>query len=526
MASRWWLLVAAGLAAPWGVGAGQQATADTARVTWTTVTYLTGTSVYIDAGAKAGLAPGARVAVVRAGSVIAELAVEYLSSNRASCRIVTSTALPVIGDSARFSALVRRQDVVASTSPGSTRAGAARRPGTLRGRVGTRYFMTRFSGAVSSTITQPAVDARIDGQSLAGTPFGITLDVRAHRTRRGGESTSQPGSTRVYQAALHVDGAAGPGRLTFGRQFATALSPVGLFDGASADYTWRHTGAGLFAGSQPDAASFGLSSAIREYGAWFRLHSAPGDPAIWSLTSGAIGSYTQGEVNREFLYLQGQFVNRALSLFAAQEVDYNRGWRAAAESTTTTPTSTFVTARLALGQALSVNAGYDNRRSVRLYRDFVSPEAEFDDTFRQGSWAGAQLSSGHVQASVDTRSSRGGASGSSDSWTASAGVTRLTHLGLGLRARTTRYSGLQLEGELRSASLEVQPSGRFRLDLTAGERSDLRPADQVPPSALRWIGADFDTGIGRSWYLTLSMYRERGAEGRMVQYFGSLSYRF
>lgn len=469
--------------------------------------------------------------VVRAGQVIAELAVEYVSSTRASCRIVTATSPPAIGDSARFRAAAPATEPAPAPAPAPDAAPAARRPNAtgrarraapLRGRVGARYFATHFSGAPA--ITQPALDVRLDGQSLGGSPLGITVDIRAHRTRRAGDAAS--GSTRVYQAALHLDGAAGPGRLTVGRQFATALSPVGLFDGVSADYTWRHTGAGLFAGNQPDAADFGFSNAIREYGAWFRLHNATGDRAIWSLTTGAIGSYTKGEVNREFLYAQGQFVNRTVSLFAAQEVDYNRGWRAVAESTTTTPTSTFITGRVALGPWVSVNGGYDNRRSVRLYRDFVSPELEFDDSFRRGRWAGAQLAAGHVQASVDARSSRGGASGASDSWTASAALLRLTRLGIGLRARTTRYTGTQADGALRSAAVEVQPWGRFRMDVTAGERSDGRPLDGAAPVTLRWVGADFDTGLGRSWYLTLSMYRERGADGRMLQSFGSLSYRF
>jgi len=302
---------------------------------------------------------------------------------------------------------------------------------------------------------------------------------------------------------------------------------VGVFDGVAADYNWSHTGAGAFAGTQPDPMDFGLSRAIREYGAWFQLHNAPAASAIWSVTSGAIGSYASGEVNREFLYLQAQYVHRALSLFAAQELDYNRGWRAEAESTTTTPTASFVTARLSLGPALSLNGGYDNRRNVRLYRDFISPEVEFDDSFRQGTWGGAQLSlAGHFQAGVDVRSSTGGASGESDSWTASTGVMRLTPLGIGVRGRATYYSGSLVEGSLRSASVEVQPMGRFRLEVTAGSRRDIHATQGVGPTSRRWIGGDFDTGLGRSLFLTLSAYRELGPDDRLMQYFGSLSYRF
>lgn len=503
---------------------------DTSRAAWTVVTYKSGGSVYLDAGTKAGLHPGMAVDVLRDGRLIAELQVAFVSSNRSSCTVTRTVEDVAVGDSVRFTPRIAPAPapLIVATTTGA-RATRSRSANALRGRVGLRYFTTDYATATSTTISQPALDARLEGQRLGDTPFGLTLDVRANRTTNSASAGSRPPatSTRVYQAAVHVDGAGGPGRLTLGRQFATALSPVGLFDGVAADFTWAHTGAGLFAGSQPDALDFGLSGAIREYGAYGRLHGSPAGGGTWSLTTGAIGSYTQGEVNREFLYLQGIFVNRAVSLYAAQEVDYNRAWRADAESGSTTPTSTFATARLSLGPVLAINAGYDNRRNVRLYRDFVSPDIAFDDSFRQGMWGGAQVTLGsHVQATYDARTNRGGSSGGTDSWTASARVSRLSSLGLGARARLTEYDGMLLAGRLRSVSLELQPAGRFRLDVTAGQRNDIRPLQGTDPVALDWFGADFDIGIGRSVYFTLSTYQERSAEGRMLQYFGSLSYRF
>lgn len=506
----------------------QPSVTDSLRTAWTTVNYVTGASVYLEAGSRNGLAEGSRVEVIRGGLVVAELTVAFISSNRSSCTIVRSTQTPAIGDSARFVVAVSRiTNPNATPAPIGSPPSRTRSVGSLHGRLGARYFQTRYESGFSSSVSQPALDARLDGQRLGGTPLGLTVDVRANRTRRASSSGgSLAGDTRVYQAAMHLDGAMGPGRITLGRQFATALSPVGLFDGVAADYHWRRTGAGFFAGSQPDAVSFGYSSEIREYGGWFRLHNAAGESGVWSLTTGAIGSYARDAVNREFLYVQGQFVNRAISLHASQEVDYNRGWKAEAESTTTTPTATFATARLALGPAVSLHAGYDNRRSVRLYRDFLNPELEFDDSFRQGAWGGAQLSVGHLLAGFDTRTSSGGSSGTSDSWTATAGLTRLTRAGAGVRLRVTRYAGAMLEGELRSASIEIQPAGLFRLEMNGGTRTDVRALDGMTPATVRWLGMDFDVGIRRSLYLTLSTYREQGVDWRTLQHFGTLSYRF
>jgi hypothetical protein len=431
-------------------------------------------------------------------------------------------ARPVTAGSASGAATVAAPG---SVTPSRSRANGW---GALHGRLGLRYFVTASDAGGAAATTQPAIDARLDGQRLGGSPLGLTVDVRAHRTRyAGGAGARATGSTRVYQAALHLDGASGPARLTFGRQFSTALPAIGLFDGVAADLGWTHAAVGAFAGSQPDAVTFGYSGAVREYGAYGQLRGAPGSGGVWSLTSGAVGSYQAGEVNREFLYLQGLFVSRHLSLYASQEVDFNRGWKADIESGRATPTSTFASARLSLGDAVSVNGGYDNRRSIRLYRDFLSPEVEFDDAFRQGVWGGAQLSVGnHVHAAVDTRRSSGGTGGRAESGTASLSVTRLSPLGIGVRARSTQYTGDELQGRLSSGAVEIQPLGSLRLEANAGRQEDVRAAAGTAATRLTWVGFDLDLGIARSLFLTLSTYRESSPEGRVMQTFGALSYRF
>ena len=112
------------------VAAAQAAVVDSTRVKWTTVTYLTGASVYLDAGTRAGLVAGSRVDVIRAGSAIAELVVEFVSSSRSSCRIVKSTSMPVIGDSARFVAVAgpaAASDTTVGSPAGVVAAGRAGR---------------------------------------------------------------------------------------------------------------------------------------------------------------------------------------------------------------------------------------------------------------------------------------------------------------------------------------------------------------------------------------------------------------
>ncbi|MFP5354684.1 MAG: hypothetical protein ACLGIK_05945 [Gemmatimonadota bacterium] len=66
------------------------------------MTYISGPSVYIDVGTRAGLHEGSRLQVMRGSSVIAELVVAYVSSSRASCTVSSSSAAVAVGDSARF----------------------------------------------------------------------------------------------------------------------------------------------------------------------------------------------------------------------------------------------------------------------------------------------------------------------------------------------------------------------------------------------------------------------------------------
>jgi hypothetical protein len=185
-----------------------------------------------------------------------------------------------------------------------------------------------------------------------------------------------------------------------------------------------------------------------------------------------------------------------------------------------------------LADFLSLNGGVDNRRNVRLYRDYVSPETTFDDSFRQGVWGGLYLSAGpHFRAGADARRSSGGPAGNADSYTGSLGVDQLTSLGMAVRARSTHYASPQLNGWLHALSLGATPVGRLHLELNGGVRTEHGPLSTALPADsglthIRWYGIDADIGLGRSWYLLVSGTRTRGGFESNDQLFTSLSLRF
>jgi hypothetical protein len=530
-------------------GSAHAAAPDTTRSaawTWTQVTYLSGSSVYLGAGTAAGLREGTRVEVVRAGTTIAELVVAFVSSTRAACTIARTTTTIEIGDSARFvapppavtdagrtatdSATAVERDVAGADSlapaPATSRT-VRMRSRAVRGRLGARYFIFDPADGVGSAMTQPALDLRLDGDQIGGSPIGLAIDVRAHQMRQTSSGTAPRSttSTRVYQAALSAGGARS--HLTAGRQISPALAVLGFFDGVAAEAGASHWAIGALAGTQPDATDFGLSGELREYGAYLQLHNAARATGIWSLTAGAIGSYAHGEIDREFLYLQTLVATRHVSLYATQEVDYNRGWKRDAGEPTAAPTATFATLRVSLVDGFSVDGGIDDRRNVRLYRDRLNPEVEFDDSFRRGVWGGASLSLfHHLRLSGEGRTaSDGSGAGKTESYTGNASLSRITRLGFGMRARATRYRGPSADGWLRSGSVEIDPFGLVHVEATAGRRED---AGSTAPSAARldWRSLDADLGLGRSWYLMVSAYRESGAVTQSRQAYAALSYRF
>ncbi len=496
------------------------------------ITYLTGSSAYIDAGRQDGLGQGDTLRVLRGGARVAGLRVEYLASGQAACAILDQTAPLVVGDTvdvARRSA----SPVLAADSAAAGEILASRRrppgPGLgLRGRIGARYLGVWQRDAVRTHFSQPSLDLRLDGEGVGGAPIGIMLDLRTRRTAtaRPDGTTLVDGRTRVYRGALALGSPGGPLRLTAGRQYSTAVSSVSLFDGAQAELRMPSWTLGLFGGTEPAPVDLAYSNEIRDYGAYIRLHNRADAGRYWSATMGGVGSYTQGVTNREFLFAQGTYSDQRFSFYLTQEIDHYREWKQALGESPWSFTSTFGSLRYEVTSRLSLNAGYDNRRSVRLYRDVITPETTFDDTFRQGVWGGVAFRFPRARVALDARSSAGGTAGRTVAYTLSAALTRVAGLGMGLRSRTTRYDGPRESGWLQAVDLDFAPIPSLLLTVNGGVRLANDPLADPTGRTIAWIGTDLDLNLGRRWYLNASVTHETGALERNDQVYGGLSYRF
>jgi hypothetical protein len=497
----------------------------------TTVSYVTSTTLYANAGSADGLLIGDTVRILRDGVEIATTRVTSLSPRRSALEAPKGIEI-VVGDALSFTPhAVASPDAVAARGrvpkppPGNSVAGWLHGHG-WRGRMGLRFFGL-FNDAGEGQYREPAVDLRADGVAIGREDINVTLDIRTRRTFR----TSADGSTdtrdrsRVYKAVAHWRRAESPWRVSAGRQFSTALSSVSLFDGVSVERSASRWTGGAYVGTQPDYADYGFSTDMREQGVYAALHNPIGGGTRWSAGGAFIGSYHGSTVNREHFALQGRWSNARLFATALQEVDLNRGWRGEHENVLSF-TNAYVTARMAATERLSLNGGFDTRRNVRLYRDRITPETEFDDSYRRGYWGGASLSMG-ARSSVYTRIRRSGG-GTEDASTATTigGRTRLlARSTLSFGARATRYVNGRTEGWLSSVSNGMQ-LGRAHVELSLGRRRENAKLGSKLPNDLTWGSIDLDARISPAWFALLSLERNSGDEERNTQVYANALYRF
>jgi hypothetical protein len=503
------------------------------------VTFTSGADIYVGAGRLEGLIEGAELAVVRNNAVIATLRANILSSHQASCAVIRGATDIAVGDVVRFTALVRAGDtrLVAGRPQRHRRLSG---PG-IHGRLGTRSLraaVTTDSSGIetgSTGFNQPSFDLRLNGLDIGGTPIGLAMDLRTRRTvtTSAGSPNSVDGKTRVFQATVFWGAPGAPLRAVAGRQYLSAVTSVGLFDGGLLEHNGPHVTVGAFGGLEPDPANLAFSTDIQDYGGYLAFHSPPGASGGWSLTTGAVASVQNGHANRDFGFIQASVTGSRFSFYGLQEVDYYTPWKVQLGEKQFSFTSQYANVLLRASRWLSVTGSYDKRRSVRLYRDTQNPETAFDDAYRQGYGGGLQLSGHGVHVGADWRRSTAETSGGGDNYTGTFGVDQLTPLKLGFSARATWYrhqnDSAATKGQLFSARLGLGPIGPLHVDFNGGLRREHNPSIATLQQST-WYGVDMDATVARSWFVSLSGLRQKDpanpGTSTTTQLYGSITWRF
>jgi len=539
---------AAGVALPAAAPDTMPAAPDTAAVL-SSISFISGTEIYISAGRMDGLVEGSEVEVIRGDSAVATLRVKFLASHKSNTELVKGTPELALGDTVRFHRHVATQQIAMGAPIAAPRPRRLSGQG-LHGRIGSRYLRATTSTVSagqptgSNGFNQPSLDARLYGLAIGGTPLGVAIDLRARQTTTSSAGgTNVDGHTRAYQAVLFWNAPDAKFRMAAGRQYLMYISSIGLFDGGLVELNGQHLSFGAFAGWEPDAATLQFSNAVHDYGAYLTLHNAPGGLTSSAFTLGAVGSYEGSTERREWGIAQANVNNRYVSLYLLQEVDYYRPWKLEgpnAESSAVSFTSQFANVSARPKPWLSINATYDKRRNVRLIRDFTNPETNFDDAYREGYGGGLQYSGRHFYLGGDWRRSTGATVLGANSYTATLGANRVAPLGLGFSVRATWYQNqndssainpgsVQTDGHLYSGHVNFDPTNAVHVDLNGGVRQEDNPAF-VERQKSTWYGVDLDVALARQWYLNLSGLRQKDpanpGTSQLTQIYSGLTWRF
>jgi len=377
------------------------------------VSYVSATAVYLDAGRAEGVALGNRYRLTRSGDKLGEVEVAFLAEHSASCRILSQTGTARPGDVAELaqaapasaaSAPAPAPQVAPPPPPAAPQVTVQTpyspswtRPNPSWGRVyGSLSFNTqRFSASDSSApgYDQSAARLSLHARDIDGLPLDLHIRLRAQQNSPTGPFSSSLGSLtteRLYEVSLTYDPPEDGGRFAFqlGRIAASPFVGLPYLDGLIGQVRMvRHWYSGLFYGKRPEIENLDLKTSGQRYGLFLRFDDEPrGEPRYSEATLALVGDYLNGhQLDREYVSLEGRFGNGSRwSFYERAEVDLNRDYRLQMTGRKIELSNVVVASAWTLTEAARLSVSYDRRRNVPTAEDVRNPEDVFIDLLNDG----------------------------------------------------------------------------------------------------------------------------------------------
>ena len=528
-----WLLVAGLLALVSGTAQAEETTCG--------VKYISAEHVYLDAGSAAGLTVGLAARVVRGPDTIAVLEVVFTAEYSASCKVLSTTAEILPGDTVVYDAVEVAQapEVGAAVAvPVRTRQveSPVSRPVAQPGPRLSGYVAAQWDHLDDATDRDRSsnflrVPFRVRVSGLAGgTEFRARGSFR--HTWRSGYSSATPASqwrNRIQTVAWGRDDRRQNFHFAVGRIGTRYTASAGSFDGFSLNFgLGNNFRLGAFSGFSPDWSSMEFSTDNVLAGVNFNYNLRTSGGAYLDVILAGIGRYNQGDVSREYLAMTTSWRSGArLSLLQAAELDFNRDWRKTENSSTVELTSLALTGRYQVSSQVAVNLGYDNREPVRTWESRSLPDSLFTDAGRTGWRAGLgwRGNSGQNLTLWGSLRDQDGDGGQTTSWNGSFFLPRLTGAALDLRLALRGFDGPYLSGWSPTLGLAKSALTSLRLSLEGGyyvysDGGNLPDRDNI------WVAATAAWEFAARWSTQAEYRRDWGDDIRGNRLFLELRYRF
>lgn len=502
------------------------------------VTYLSVDLAYIDAGTIAGVAVGDEVAFYREGQWVANLKVVSVSEKRSSCALDPGAQLLEVGDWAYLRKKVERpimapdavesrraepQEVV-KTRPTKRRA--------LRGSISLQYYEFIDDSGNVRDFRQPGLRVSLKGDELWGGNYQVRLRTRTRYTERDKPFRSASDETiwynRVYEASVTRTPEQSNLSVGMGRIVPREIPVVGPIDGMQVNLRMGNQQMGVLAGTQPTWQYSDVSTGIQKVGVFYRLFGFKGaEKSRWQTSVAAVGEYTDGEINREYVFWNLTYRSETFYAYQSAEIDINRDWRADAAGKSTQLTNLYTSVQYHPSNRLSMGISYDTRRNYRTYELMSADERYFDDLFRRGLRFNLNVkvsNSANIAGSYGVRSKEDD-DADATSYHLRFHQRRLFIDGLTLQLRVSGFRNGLTEGF--NPSIRVGKKINRRHDVNATYTySEYDLASALETRTNSWLGLELSSSLGTHFFGHLQLEQNQGDESKGLKVYGEIGYRF
>jgi hypothetical protein len=370
------------------------------------VKYITGESVYLDAGSADSLVVGDSLNINHGEKAIAQLEIVYVAEHSASCKVINSSEEIKVGDLAAM--VVKNMPLQTETpKPANDTSKAVvvtpslapipmrtikPKAARIDGSVALQLYRFSDQGPAHLNFTQPSMRFNLRASRLFGQDIGLTIrsDSRYYMRSRAYSSDIPKNEwrNRIYQFSLSFAGQGSPYNFEVGRIISNKFSGVGYIDGFLAQRKVHQNFAiGGYGGTQPQWQYSSFQASIQKYGV-FASYEGGSIPNRFESSVAATGEYHSSIVSREFFFIRNSLnVKGSWNFYQSAEVDMNRTWRKQRTGQSFNMTNLYLSARGKLSQKFSMGLSYDNRRNFWTYETRTLADSLFDNVLRQGARA-------------------------------------------------------------------------------------------------------------------------------------------
>jgi len=360
----------------------------------TTVSYVSGTTIYLSAGRDAGLERGDSVHIYTQGRYRGITVIYAVSASSSATRPPDSSLQAATGDSA---VVVKLRPTIAPSSLLATRRekGSEKTSATrtlVHGRIAAQLAASR-SEEGGWDLLQPSILMRVDVSGMLQSDltlsfFGRTARDFSHRAYPGSQGTT----VRLYDLSLRYGSPQGWFGIGIGRMTSRNVGGLGAFDGGELSVRAGRFTVGLIGGGQPDYRTSSVDPDRRKFAGYINYRFSEEGWSRNDVTLAYGRQYFHGNLDRDFLYLQTS-LSPAPRLYLYQSTEVDLHDLADGESTQELHvTNTFLTLSWMPTEWLSTSAGYDAARPIVLLESMKAiADTLLDRDLQQGMRASASV---------------------------------------------------------------------------------------------------------------------------------------